>query len=122
MLPKINRIVSDKDIKSTYYSKFKVKSELFILITRRNKFQTNFKILIVVSKKISKKAHDRNKIKHRISAIIQELILENQPNGEFSIIITAQSKEILTTKYFDLKVKLASSFSKNLFYSQTMPR
>ncbi len=118
MLPKINRIVADKDIKSTYQSKFKVRSNLYSLITRRNKFQTNFKILIVVSKKISKKAHDRNKIKHRISAIIGELILESPPNNEFSIIVVAQSKEIVTTRYFDLKVKLIDSLSKNLFYNQ----
>jgi ribonuclease P protein component len=122
MLPKINRIVSDKDIKATYSSKFKVRSELFSLITKRNSFQTNFKILIIVSKKISKKAHDRNKVKHRISAIIQELILENQPNVEFSIIIIAQSKDILTTRYSDLKVKLENSFTKNLFHKQSMPR
>ena len=66
MLPKINRIVTDKDIKATYHSKFKVRGDLFSLITKRNSFQTNFQILTVVSKKISKKAHDRNKIKHRI--------------------------------------------------------
>ena len=122
MLPKINRIVSDKDIKATYHSKFKLRSELFSLITKRNTFQTNFKILIIVSKKISKKAHDRNKIKHRISAIAQELILENQPNNEFSIIVIVQSKEIIKTKYSDLRIKLEASFSKNLFYKQSMPR
>jgi ribonuclease P protein component len=122
MLPKINRIVTDKDIKATYNSKFKVRSDLFSLITRRNNFQTNFKVLIIVSKKISKKAHDRNKIKHRISAIIQELILESRPNKEFSIIVLAQSKDILTTRYSDLKVKIESSLSRNLFYRQPMPR
>ena len=121
MLPKVNRIVSDKDIKSNYQSKFKHRTELFSLITRRNKFQTNFKILTVVSKKISKKAHDRNKIKHRISAIIGELILDKQPNNEFSIIVLVSSKEILKTRYPNLRTKLTIALSKNLF-STNMPR
>ena len=121
MLPKVNRIVSDKDIKSTYQSKFNHRTELFSLITRRNKFQTNFKILTVVSKKISKKAHDRNKVKHRISAIIGELILDKQPNNEFSIIVLVSSKEILKTRYSDLRTKLTIALSKNLF-SINMPR
>jgi ribonuclease P protein component len=115
MLPKINRIVSDKDIKSTYQSKYKLKGELFSLTTRRNSFQTHFKILTVVSKKISKKAHDRNKIKHRIAAAIAELTNETEANNQYSIIITANSKDILLTPYTTLKARLSNSLSKNLF-------
>lgn len=77
---------------------------------------TKFRVLCIVSKKIHKKANQRNKIRRRFIAIFQDLDFQNRlpPNLDLTIII--RTKEILTAKFEDYQkiVPKVAQFYKKL--------
>ena len=69
MLPKTNRLTKKKDFENVFKKGKGIKGDFLILRFVGNKTKT-CRFGIVVSKKISKKATVRNKIKRRIRAAI----------------------------------------------------
>jgi ribonuclease P protein component len=103
MLAKQNRIVHNKDIKSTINSKFRFKTKYFTVISRKNIEQKQFKLLVIISKKISKRANIRNKIRRRIQAIFEKYKFLNTLNIKFSVAIQITSPEIISLTFLELE-------------------
>jgi len=70
MLPRINRIKKKKDFETIFKNSKGFKNNLFILRISKNNLGLN-RFGFVVSKKISKKAIIRNRIKRRMSEAIK---------------------------------------------------
>ncbi len=88
MLPKKNRITKEKDFQKIFKAgkKYNFPSfKLYIVVKKNNLKEGRF--AFIVSKKVSKKAVLRNKIKRRMRSIIQKYILSIKKG--FDIIIIA---------------------------------
>ena len=105
MLPKHNRIVTDQSIKKVYQSKFRFRTKYYNLISRKQFDQTDYKILVVISKKIFKKACLRNKVKRRIHSICQTQNI----NKQFNLLFQIQNPEILRLEFVDLSKLIVDS-------------
>lgn len=94
MLPKNWRIVKDKEIKQVYFSKYKIKTQ-YALINLKHTTTPNFQLLVVVSKKIYKKANKRNRIKRKIHAIFSDLKNNSRLPTNLACIIQIKNKDII---------------------------
>jgi ribonuclease P protein component len=103
MLAKQNRIVHNKEIKSTINSKFRYKTKYFTVISKKSIDQKQFKLLVIISKKISKRANIRNKIRRRIQAIFEKYQSQNILNSQFSIAIQITNPEIISLTFLELE-------------------
>ena len=103
MLAKQNRIVLNKEIKSTINSKFRFKTKYFTVISKRNIEQVAFKLLVIISKKISKRANIRNKIRRRIQAIFENYKSQNLLSPNFSVAIQITNLEIISLTFLELE-------------------
>ena len=103
MLAKQNRIVHNKDIKSTINSKFRVKTKYFTVITKKNLEPSSFKLLVIISKKISKRANVRNKIRRRIQAIFENYKSQNFLKQEYNVAIQITNPEIINLTFLELE-------------------
>jgi ribonuclease P protein component len=65
--------------------------------------QREFKLLIIVSKKISKRAHERNRIKRKIQGIFEPLYREGRLPPGVSCAIQIMSSEVIHMSSQDLK-------------------
>ena len=93
-LPKSNRIVKDIDIQNILKKSFSTESSYFRAKTRKNELNT-FRLLVVVSKKIAKKANQRNLIKRRIIYIFEKLKSNDKLVSSLDMMIIAKNKEVL---------------------------
>ena len=109
MLAKANRIVHQKQIKLVYSSKYKTRNQYWTLISRKIKDQLQFKLLVVISKKISKQANNRNKIRRRIHSIVHQLNSKNPFDNSLSIIIQLQNSSIIKLTFEELQLQVQSS-------------
>ena len=109
MLAKINRIVHQKQIKLVYSSKYKTRNQYWTLISRKIKDQLQFKLLVVISKKISKQANNRNKIRRRIHSIVHQINSSNPFDNSLSIIIQIQNSSIIKLTFEELQSQVQSS-------------
>ena len=109
MLAKINRIVHQKQIKLVYSSKYKTRNQYWTLISRKIKDQLQFKLLVVISKKISKQANNRNKIRRRIHSIVHQINSSNPFDDTLSIIIQIQNSSIIKLTFEELQSQVQSS-------------
>ena len=109
MLAKANRIVHQKQIKLVYSSKYKTRNQYWTLISRKIKDQLQFKLLVVISKKISKQANNRNKIRRRIHSIVNQLNSKNPFDNSLSIIIQLQNSSIIKLTFEELQLQVQSS-------------
>ena len=94
MLSKENKIITQRDIKSTLKTKLKSFNPYFTLFLKKPT-SNNSKFLISVSKKIYKQAVKRNKIKRKFEGLILNSKL-NLKNPNLNIFIVIKNKEILT--------------------------
>lgn len=108
MLPRENRLKNKKDFEKVFKKGEGFKQDfLFLKISKNN---LNFiRFGFVISKKISKKAIIRNKIKRRLSEIIR-MDLPEIKKGWDGIIITSPGIE--TKGFEDLKENLENLFKK----------
>jgi ribonuclease P protein component len=110
MFPKKNRIVTAKDIKNTLYSKFKNRTQYFTITTRKNNNPDSiFKILVIISKKISKRANIRNKIRRRILAIFDQHKFENKLPSNIWLAIQITNPTIIQLTYSELQQIIADN-------------
>lgn len=93
-LPKSNRIVKDVDIKNILTKSFTADSNYFKFKARQNQINA-FRLLVVVSKKIAKKANKRNFIKRRLIYIFEKLNSNKKLISSLDIMITVKNKDAL---------------------------
>jgi len=114
MLPKINRIAKNLEIKKAIRTNFYIKNEYFIISARKNNLNIS-RLLIIVSKKVYKKANLRNKIKRRLFHVFSDFVktsYKNSLRGNFDFVIRVTSKEILLIKYQTLYFNAEDSSKK----------
>ena len=100
MLQKKNRIVNQTDIKRTLGARNRFYKDSISILLNPNQLET-FRLLIIVGKKIHKRAVKRNSIRRRISAIFEKIKSENNlPSGRDCIILI-KDKKILEEDILD---------------------
>ena len=108
MLPDKNRLKKKKDFEKVLKEGRGIKEDFLILKVRKNK-PKKLRFGFVVSKKISKKAVVRNKIKRRLREVIKERI-KKIDKGLDIIIITLPGTE--TKDFQDFKITIEKLFKK----------
>jgi len=91
MLPKTNRLKKKKDIDSVFKKGKATREELFNLRWALNGLKQS-RFAVVISKKISKKAVTRNKIRRIIAGAIQEKLPEIKKNVD-AVLLTFSGVE-----------------------------
>ena len=74
-----------------------------------------FRVVVVVSKKISKRAHHRNRVERRIHAVFEELKFKGQLPPEISLVVQVTNKAVLEADYETLKRDLLDGVGKLYF-------
>jgi ribonuclease P protein component len=108
MLKRIYRVTKEKEFQAIYRrGKFK-STALFSVHYLPNRLDFT-RVGIVVTKKISKKAVERNLLKRRVREVAREI----QPNivGHYDIVISIK-KPLLEKDFADLKSELVNTFQK----------
>lgn len=101
MLNKINRLTKEKDFENLFKNGQAFHSQLFNLKIVRNKLN-NTRFGFIISKKVSKKAVERNKIKRRLREVIRKEI-EQIKNGYDAVIIVKNNQEVIKKEYLQIK-------------------
>ncbi len=99
MLPRPNRLTKKKEFEKTYQQGKAVGGE-FLLVKISPNQENKTRVGIVVSKKVAKKATERNKIKRRIREIVRSEVLEGKTVGDIVIIAKRSSEK---SSYQELK-------------------
>jgi len=108
MLPDKNRLKKKKDFEKVLKEGRGIKEDFLILKVKKNKSK-KLRFGFVVSKKISKKAVVRNKIKRRLREVIKERI-KKIDKGLDIIIITLPGTE--TKDFQDFKITIEKLLKK----------
>jgi ribonuclease P protein component len=117
-LPKEQRVVHRKDISQLLKSRIAVYDQLF-----HGKIGQNIcghaRLVIVVSKKISKRAVIRNRIKRRISHVAERWIAQSELTGvDISLVVAKPPAVLLTARDLDSHIdqllsQLAHKYSRS---------
>ena len=121
MLPKSNRLSKDLDIKRAYRTRF-CSQDKFVKIYLKKNTNLSFQLLVVVGKKVFKKANKRNRIKRKIYGIFDQLMKFNRLPNTISCIIQVNNKDILLQTEPDLKIHLTNSLSSLYLKLQPQPK
>jgi ribonuclease P protein component len=121
LFPKSERIVKTKQIQKALKAPFRG-SCLFgqILLSHRqdNKNELNqfhgFRVMCIVSKKIHKKANQRNKIRRRLLAIFADLKTKKRLPPNIDCVIIVRNKDILTATFVEYQANIIPAVS-NLY-------
>jgi len=97
-LPKSNRIVKNIDIQSILHKSFTADSNYFKIKAKINHVG-KFRLLVVVSKKIAKKANKRNFLKRRIVYLFEKLKHSNKLPDNLDLMIIIKNKEVLDLQF-----------------------
>lgn len=108
MLPDRNRLKKKKDFEKVLKEGKGFKEDSLILKVKKNKSK-KLRFGLVVSRKVSKKAVVRNKIKRRLREVIKERIKKIDKNFDI-IIITLPRAE--TKDFQELRVTIEKLFKK----------
>lgn len=108
MLKKINRISQRKDFEEVKSKGEMINSPLFGALCLINE-TTEVKFGFIISKKISKKAVERNKIKRRMSEILRKKLTVFKPGTK---IIFLTKKSILGAKIAEVEKEIEKLISK----------
>ncbi len=94
-LAKVNRLKSYRDFRQVYESGQKYESAHLILraLLDSESTESQPKIGIVVSQKVSKKAVTRNRLKRQLKSIIRRLLAQMEKGGKIVIIVKTTAKE-----------------------------
>jgi len=117
VLPKKSRLVDTESIKLTYKTRYRVYTDLVkVLLSKRR--GSNFKLLIVVPKKIFKKMHDRTCVKRKVSAIFEDLYKNDKLPEDFGCIVHITNSDILHKKQSEVSADILPGLIKALKMSQ----
>lgn len=106
MLPKDNRLKSKEDIKSVKKQGFRCQSSNFgLLILKKEK--SPFKVGVIISKKVFRRAVDRNREKRRIMKVVRDYQSKIKDNHWVMFLVKSSIKEV-TAK--DLEKEILNTF------------
>ncbi len=92
MFSKKQRLQKQKNVKLIFQSKKSAYNKLLGLKLIKNKFTYN-RYTVVVGKKVSKRAVDRNKIKRRLRASLKEYNLFIKQGWDIVVIVLPEAKQ-----------------------------
>ena len=115
MLPRINRVTKKKDFEKIFKNSKGFKDDLLLYRAMKNNLDLN-RFAFIVSKKVSKKATIRNKLRRRLAEIVADEVKNISPNVQMKagkdLILTAlpgaQKKEFsnLRESVADILIKV----------------
>jgi ribonuclease P protein component len=94
MLPKENRLVKQNEIKKVLSTKVRFYKDSISVLARVTS-ENHFQLLIIVSKKIHKRAYVRNKIRRRLQALFETMRYHDRLSRNVALIILIKDKKIL---------------------------
>ncbi len=111
MLPKSNRLSKEKEILQAFRTKFRTNTQntKILLSFEPN---TKFKLLVIISKKVFKKANKRARLKRKIFAIFAKLYQQNRIPPNFICVIQVTNKNLLYKKLNDIYDELIPAMSR----------
>jgi len=111
VLPKSNRLSKEKEIYRVFRTKFRTNTQntRILLSFEPN---TKFKLLVVISKKVFKKANKRARLKRRISAIFEKIYQQNRIPPNLVCIVQVINKNLLYKKSNDIYDELIPTMSR----------
>lgn len=101
MLSRKNRFHGHNALNFTYRKGRSVKDDLVSLKYTNNPKRRNFRVAVVVSKKVSKSAVKRNKIRRRIYQIVRDHSKRIKPS--YDLVFTVYSLETYSLEYKQLE-------------------
>lgn len=111
MLPKKLRITRSADIKRAFRTRYRYFGDVFRVYISQSR-EPNFKLLVVVSKKVHKRAHERNRIKRKVHQIFADLHRQGKLPPMTSVVVQATSKNIIERSQSQLRDELIPQVSK----------
>ena len=113
MLAKKYRLVTSKEILTAMRTRYQLRTQFLTLKMRH--LPGNFRVVVVVSKKISKRAHHRNRTERRIHAVFERLKHKGQLPPNISLVVQVTNKAILSTDFSTLEKDLLDGVGKLYF-------
>lgn len=117
MLPKNFRLKNQEDIRLVLRSKVSVKTEHTLIKIQTSDLPT-FRITIIISKKIFKRANKRNRIRRKVMALFEQLKYNDRLPPFISCVIQIQNKNIITQSNIQLHLEIIAKIS--LLYSKIL--
>ncbi len=111
MLAKTNRLSKDKQIQQAFRTKHRAQTQNARILLSQNQ-ETKFQLLIVISKKVFKKANKRNRLRRKISAIFEDLLAKNRLPPYITCIVQVLKKDLLTKNHNEIYEELIPQISK----------
>ncbi len=94
MLPRTNRIRLEKEIKSAYRTKYRDSNKLFQTCLSPST-NTEFKLLVVISKKVLRRSNRRNRLRRKIHAIFSNLQFQDRLPNSLNCVIQVKDPKFL---------------------------
>jgi ribonuclease P protein component len=110
VLPKSFRLKEQEEIKTVLRSKTSTKTS-HLLIKLLKSDLPNFRITIIISKKIFKRANKRNRIRRKVIALFQELKYNDRLPPFTSCIIQVQNKNVISQTVAQLQTEIIPEMS-----------
>ena len=93
MLPKPNRLRLEKDIKALFTKGKGVFNTVCGMKLRPNRLPVS-RFAVVVGTKVSKKAVERNRLRRKIRALLEERLEEMKPGYDVAMIVRPKAMEV----------------------------
>ncbi len=111
MIPKQNRFRGNKPIERVYKTARPVRSDAFTIRVKKSNIE-GYRLAVVVSKKVSKSAVVRNRIRRRIFEHARKSFTKNQAVSGKEIIVTVFEESIALAEPTDLAAQLEKLYKK----------
>lgn len=111
MIPKENRFTGNRSIERVYKSARPIRSGLFTIRVKESS-QDNYRLAVVVSKKVSKSAVVRNRIRRRVFELVRKNIDGSPGLKGQEIIITVFEEKAAAMRSEELAAQLENLFKK----------
>lgn len=112
MLAKENRIVKDRDVKKVLKGGVRKEGKFAKFVCFET---TKFGLLIIVPKKVYKKANKRNRVRRRISGIFESLKFQGKLPNNFLCVVNVKNKDIINQKKEVLEADVLSNLAELYF-------
>ena len=76
----------------------------FLIVKRKKLKETGGELVIIISKKVSKKATVRNRLKRQIRSVIRQQVKEKGTNGSITVIV---GPEILKKSFKEIEYEIS---------------
>ena len=104
MIPRTHRFHGFNSLRSVYRHGDMARGPLFAVKALANPRRRSYRLAVVVSRKVSKSAVARNRMRRRLYALVREH--EAQISQPFDIVITVFHDSVLTAPHNELKGQL----------------